>query len=112
MELEIDGPKLTRRPPEILGEVPLELPTGRHLVRVGVEDEDSLTDVTVWFDGDKVAWTSPGQGALTLDVPVHIEPGSHQMVVRATDVHGVSKRRIWWIRGLPAAGDQVGEGSP
>ena len=110
MELEIDGPKLTRRPPEILGEVPLELPTGHHLVRVGVEDEVSLTDVTVWFDDNKVAWTSPGQSALTLDVPVHMEPGSHRMVVRATDVHGVSKRRIWWIRGLPAAGDVVGEG--
>ena len=111
IELEVDGPKLTRRPPEITGDVPLELAVGQHPVRVSVEDDSALSDVTVWFDQDQVAWSSPHSGSTVLDVPIDIPAGSHRLVVRATDDHGVSKRRTWWIRGLDAPDDAVVEGT-
>jgi C-terminal peptidase prc len=110
IDLDVEGTRETRLPPEISGTVPLELPIGPHTVQLAVADELDLDDVTVWYDQDKVAWTSPVAGELALDVPVEVLPGTHRLVVRATDSHGVSKRRTWWIRGLEVADDAVVEG--
>ena len=110
LELAVDGPKVSRLPPEIGGDVPLELPVGTHPVHVTVDDDLSLSDVTVWFDSRKVAWTSPDSGSVALDVPIDITDGTRRLVVRATDNDGVSKRRSWWIRGLDSPEDAVVEG--
>lgn len=109
LELEVDGPLLSRQPPEISGTVPLEVEVGTHSVSVQVADDDPIEDVTVWFDNEKVAWTAPSKSMVSLDVPIHVPTGTHRVVVRASDASGVSKRRTWYVRGVEPELDAVVE---
>jgi hypothetical protein len=109
IDLEIDGPTLSRQPPEIEGTVPLEVEPGTHRVQVKVQDDDALDDVTVWFEDRKVAWAAPGQSTFELEVPLEVSLGTHRLVVRASDASGVSQRRTWWVRGVEADADAVVE---
>ncbi len=109
VDLEIDGPTLSRQPPEIEGTVPLELESGNHVVEVRVEDDNALDDVTVWFEDRKVAWAAPGMPRVALSVPIEVGPGTQRLVVRASDASGVSQRRTWWVRGTDGENDAVVE---
>ena len=108
-DLAIGGDEAVRQPADIDGRIPVEHTIGPATFTVAVRDDVGLKGITAWYDGDKVAWTSPTGAQAELSVPVVVGAESKRLVVEAIDSDGVRKRRSWWIRGLEAADDGVSE---
>ena len=109
-DLEVGGEQAVRQPAEIDGRIPVEHSVGPTSFTVTVRDDMGIEDITAWYDGEKVAWSSPGGAEAELTIPVDVGLESRMLVVKVTDSDGVRQRRNWWIRGLEPADDGVVEG--
>ena len=108
-DLVVGGEEAVRQPAEIDGRIPVEHTIGPASFTVLVQDDVGIDGITAWYDGDKVAWTSPQGAQSELVVPVVVGVETRRLVVEVIDSDGVRKLRSWWIRGLEPADDGVSE---
>jgi hypothetical protein len=97
--LPLDGSLLKLDPPSVSISMPAHLPPGSHELELRTTDDEGIASVTVWYDGQKVAWR-PGTGRkLNLTVPVEVGEGSHQLRVEAIGGDGIAAVSQYAIRG-------------
>lgn len=94
-----DGMVRRLEAPVLTGRVPARAPVGRAAVSLRADDEAALRSLTVWFDGDKLAWRRGNGRSLGIDLSVPIEEGSRPLRVEAIDADGLRTARTWWVRG-------------
>ncbi len=99
--VRFDGGIVELDPPWVGGEVPLHAPLGELPLRLRAEDDRGIDSVTVWWQGDKVAWRSGTGPSLEIDLDLTVREGTHALVVDATDDQGVTTRRRWYVRAAP-----------
>ncbi len=96
-----DGTVRRLEAPLLSGRIPARAPVGRAAVSLRADDEAAVRSLTVWFDGDKLAWRRGSGRTLGIDLSVPIEEGSRPLRVEAIDADGLRTTRTWWVRGTP-----------
>mgnify|MGYP003950549657 CR=1 FL=1 len=65
--------------------VPTQMEPGPLQLVIRAQDDSEIRSVTVWKDGDKVAWRAGGARKIVLEIPVDITVGSQLFQVAAMD---------------------------
>lgn len=105
LRLPLDGASVRVEAPTLSSKVPASLPRGEHTVELSASDDAGLASLTVWCDGEKIAW-HPGSGRrLESRVPVRIgEVGPHLLTIDLEDVDGIERVLRYPIRGADEDG--------
>jgi C-terminal peptidase prc len=100
MVLPLDGTAVRVEGPTLTSRIPSSLPTGAHPIDLRAADDRGLASLTVWCDGDKIAWR-PGSGRhLDSVVPLTIAAsGPHLLTIDLVDVDGIERVLRYPIRG-------------
>lgn len=110
LQLPLDGSPIVLQPPEVVLTPPrLSAPPGPMPVPIVARDDDRITSLVVFHNGDKVLW-DPGGGPEVAAAPtVELVPGTNVLTVRAVDDDGVAVRRTWTILGIADEGVTAAE---
>jgi hypothetical protein len=105
LRLPLDGTSVRVEGPKLSSRVPSSLPPGEHTVELSASDDAGLASLTVWCDGEKIAW-QPGAGPrLESRAPVRIgEAGPHLLTIDLEDVDGIERVLRYPIRGADEDG--------
>jgi hypothetical protein len=100
LRLPLDGIPVRVAAPTLLSEIPSTLATGEHTVALHATDDGGVASLTVWCDGEKIAWHPGGGPRLVSRVPLRIgEPGPHLLTIDLVDVDGIQRVLRYPIRG-------------
>jgi carboxyl-terminal processing protease len=107
LTLPRDGRAVSLQAPRVVTEgLPLSSPVGPWSLPIRVTDETRLDHVVVFANGEKVGWAAGGRAEATLLARFEGMLGENDVLVEATDEHGVVTRERLRIRGeSPAAVD-------
>jgi carboxyl-terminal processing protease len=93
-----DGSQAHRAAPIVFAEAPTRVAGGALTVPIKVEDDQAVSSVAVWWNGDKLTWL-PGDGpTVKASVDLALEKGSNTLTVIAIDDGGLQtklSRKIW-----------------
>ncbi len=81
--------------------IPTSAPAGELDLALQLRDDRAVDHVVVWADGEKIAYRSGAALQQPLHLPVAVEPGENRYAVYATDDQGLTRRAVWYVRGLP-----------
>jgi C-terminal peptidase prc len=95
----VSGRFVTVAPPTITVEAPMTATVGEVRVEVVAEDNTAVANVEVWWQGDKLAYTSGTEKQIRLDLAVPLELGVHRLSIVARDEDGNRMRKVRYIRG-------------
>ena len=104
------GETVRRSLPVIEGALPLSAPQGPVTLSLTVRDEQGVSDLAVWVDGEKVAWRAGTGRTLKVGVPIDVSASGARIVAIARDRVGGEQERRWYVLGQPADDGVAGEG--
>ena len=105
LRLPLDGMPVRVEAPTLASKVPSSLPTGQHTVELHASDDGGLASLTVWCDGEKIAWHPGGGQRLESRVPLRIgAEGPHLLTIGLLDVDGTERVLRYPIRGADEDG--------
>jgi carboxyl-terminal processing protease len=105
LRLPLDGTSVRVEGPTLSSRVPSSLPTGEHAIELAASDETGLASLTVWCDGEKIAWHPGGAQHVESNVPLRIGGmGPHLLTVDLVDVDGIERVLRYPIRGADEDG--------
>jgi hypothetical protein len=100
LRLPVDGSAVRVEGPTLASRVPSSLPTGAHPLLLRAVDDAGMASLTVWCDGDKIAWRPGGGRQLESVVPLAIgAPGPHLVTIDLLDVDGIERVLRFPVRG-------------
>jgi C-terminal peptidase prc len=105
----LDGTDVSVAPPTVRIDAPVSAPSGSLRVGLVALDDSSIETMTVWWNGDKVAYGTTEESTLRLDLDLPLEVGSQRLTVVVRDDQGNTVRQHRAIRGVlsdaPGAAD-------
>ncbi len=105
LRLPLDGTPVRVEGPRLASSVPSSLPTGEHPIDLRAADDAGLASLTVWCDGQKIAWHEGGGRHVEHRVPLTIaEAGPHLLTIDLLDVDGTERVLRYPIRGADEDG--------
>jgi len=104
--LPLDGTDVSVARPIIQTDVPTRVPSGDVKVGIVAGEDTALESLSVWWQGEKVAYGVGDGPRLRMSLELPIEEGSHRLRIIARDEDGNRTRRTHYVRGLP--GDDSG----
>jgi hypothetical protein len=105
LRLPLDGTSVRVEGPTLSSRVPSSLPTGEHPLALSASDDGGLASLTVWCDGEKIAWHPGGGRRVESQVPLRIgEVGPHLLTIDLVDVDGIERVLRYPIRGADEDG--------
>lgn len=101
LALPRDGRDVTLAAPVVEApSIPLSAPAGSLSLALRASDDGQVDHVVVWAGRRKIAYASGTDGAVSLAVPVPLEPGRNRLSVQAVDDDGLSSWTRWTVRGV------------
>jgi carboxyl-terminal processing protease len=105
LKLPLDGTPVRVEGPTLASTVPSSLPTGEHPIELRAADDGGVASLTVWCDGEKIAWHPGGAQRVESRVPLRIgEAGPHLLTIDLLDVDGIERVLRYPIRGADEDG--------
>ncbi len=105
LRLPLDGASVRVEAPMLASRVPSSLPLGHHPIELSASDDAGLASLTVWCDGEKIAWHPGGGRRVESRVPLRIdEVGPHLLTIDLEDVDGIERVLRYPIRGADEDG--------
>jgi hypothetical protein len=105
LRLPLDGTPVRVEAPTLSSTVPSSLPPGEHPIELSASDDAGLASLTVWCDGEKIAWQPGGARRVDSNVPLRIgEVGPHLLTIDLLDVDGIERVLRYPIRGADEDG--------
>ena len=83
--------------PLIKASFPTQVKTGQHELDISITDDGTLSQSTVWLNGEKIAWTEEED---SWKVPVELEVGYNTLIVEAVDNHGLKQKHYLYVEGI------------
>jgi hypothetical protein len=109
VDVPLDGTDVSVAPPTVRIDAPVSAPIGSLRVGLVALDDSSIETMTVWWNGDKVAYGTTEESTLRLDLDLPLEVGSQRLTVVVRDDQGNTVRQHRAIRGVlsdaPGAAD-------
>jgi hypothetical protein len=100
LRLPLDGTSVRVEGPTLSSTVPSSLPPGEHSIQLSASDDSGLASLTVWCDGQKIAWHPGGSRRMESRVPLRIaDLGPHLLTIDLEDVDGIERVLRYPIRG-------------
>jgi hypothetical protein len=105
LRLPLDGTPVRVEGPTLSARLPSSLPLGEHPIELAASDDAGLASLTVWCDGEKIAWHTGAGRRLESRVPVRIgEVGPHLLTIDLEDTDGIERVLRYPIRGADEDG--------
>lgn len=98
--LPLDGARVEVTPPSVAVNLPLRTTAGALMADIEAQDDHGLDELTVWFDGEKIAWRALGGRKTRLELPLIVPSGTTALTVRARDDQGAESTQSWYVRGV------------
>jgi C-terminal peptidase prc len=95
-----DGKAVSLQAPVVRAEgLPMAAAAGPLPVRFVATDETRIAHVTLFVNGEKVAWASGGRPMVVLQSRITARSGENRITVEAVDEQGLTTRDSWFLRG-------------